>query len=72
MNYNASREARSSITNDLASLQVNDVIEEHTFWVLTMILESCLPFDFYSNMVGCLVDQRVFAEIFRKKMPTLM
>jgi len=31
--------------------------EEEAFWTLTMILETMIPMDFYSNMVGALIDQ---------------
>lgn len=31
--------------------------EEEAFWTLTMILETILPIDYYSNMVGVLIDQ---------------
>jgi len=31
--------------------------EEEAFWTLTMIIETMLPIDYYSNMVGVLVDQ---------------
>lgn len=31
--------------------------EEEAFWTLTMIIETMLPVDFYSNMIGVLVDQ---------------
>ena len=31
--------------------------EEEAFWTLTMIIETILPIDYYSNMVGVLVDQ---------------
>jgi hypothetical protein len=34
--------------------------EEEAFWTLTMILETMIPMDFYSNMVGALIDQQVF------------
>lgn len=31
--------------------------EEEAFWTLTMIIETILPIDYYSNMVGVLIDQ---------------
>jgi len=36
--------------------------EEEAFWTLTMIIETILPIDYYSNMVGVLVDQHLFKE----------
>ncbi len=35
------------------------------------MVESILPIDYYSNMVGVLVDQRIFYELFRNKIPDL-
>ena len=30
--------------------------EEEAFWTLAMIVETLLPIDYYSNMVGVLID----------------
>ena len=30
--------------------------EEEAFWTLAMIIETLLPIDYYSNMVGVLID----------------
>jgi len=30
--------------------------EEEAFWTLAMIVETSLPLDYYSNMVGVLID----------------
>ena len=30
-----------------------------------------MPLDYYSNMVGALIDQKIFAEMMKEKMPTL-
>ena len=30
--------------------------EEEAFWTLAMIVETILPLDYYSNMVGVLID----------------
>lgn len=30
--------------------------EEEAFWTLTMIIETILPLDYYSNMIGVLID----------------
>jgi hypothetical protein len=45
--------------------------EEETFWVMCMILESKLPLDYYTNMVGLLVDQQVFKDLISKLLPKL-
>jgi hypothetical protein len=30
--------------------------EEDAFWIFVMLIESILPIDYYSNMVGVLID----------------
>jgi hypothetical protein len=30
--------------------------EEEAFWTLAMIIETILPLDYYSNMIGVLID----------------
>jgi len=37
-----------------------------------MIIESLMPIDYYSNMVGALIDQRVFVGLLCDKMPDLV
>jgi hypothetical protein len=34
--------------------------EEMSFWIFAMLVESLVPIDFYSNIVGALIDQNVF------------
>lgn len=36
-----------------------------------MMIESILPVDYYSNMVGVLIDQKILYEYFNLKMPDL-
>lgn len=36
-----------------------------------MMVESILPLDYYSNMVGALIDQKVFYGFFKEKIPDL-
>ena len=36
-----------------------------------MIVESLVPIDYYSNMVGTLVDQKVFQLLMRDRLPEL-
>lgn len=43
--------------------------EEEAFWTLTMILETILPLDYYSNMVGVLIDQQVFKKLVQIYLP---
>jgi hypothetical protein len=37
-------------------MRYEDQDEEDAFWIFTMMVESILPFDYYSNMVGALID----------------
>ena len=37
--------------------------EEEAFWTLTAIVETMLPLDYYSNMLGALVDEIVFKKL---------
>ncbi len=39
--------------------------------MLCMLIESILPLDYYSNMVGALLDQKVFNLILEEKLPEL-
>lgn len=45
--------------------------EEEAFWTLVMIIEKYLPLDYYSNMIGVLVDQKVLQHFMRKRLPRL-
>ncbi len=45
--------------------------EEEAFWVLCCLIEFILPLDYYTAMIGVLVDQAVFAELFERCMPEL-
>lgn len=36
-----------------------------------MMVESILPLDYYSNMVGALIDQKIFYELFEQTLPDL-
>jgi hypothetical protein len=39
--------------------------EEEAFWSLTQIVEVLLPLDYYPNLLGVLVDLRIFQELMR-------
>lgn len=45
--------------------------EEEAFWTMSQILERYLPFDYYSNMIGVLVDQKVLQHFMLKRLPRL-
>jgi hypothetical protein len=40
--------------------------EEDAFWIFVQMVESILPLDYYSNMVGALIDQKIFYQIFKR------
>lgn len=46
--------------------------EEEAFWTLNQIIEKYLPLDYYSNMVGVLVDQKVLQIFMQKRLPKLV
>lgn len=35
------------------------------------MVESILPIDYYSNMVGVLIDQKILFDVFKEKIPDL-
>jgi hypothetical protein len=45
--------------------------EEEAFWCLCQIIEVFLPIDYYSNLLGVLIDLKVFQDLMRKIMPKL-
>lgn len=46
--------------------------EEESFWVFVSITENILPLDYYSDMLGILVDQKVFELILTEKFPKMV
>lgn len=57
--------------NFIAARLLAVLTEEEAFWTLTQIVECLLPIDYYSNLIGVLLDLKVFQEMLRKKMPKL-
>lgn len=43
--------------------------EEESFWMLCHIVEIYLPIDYFSQMIGVLVDQKVFESLLVKYLP---
>ena len=39
--------------------------------MFTMIIETLMPLEYYSNMVGALLDQKVFQTLLKDKLPEL-
>ena len=46
--------------------------EEESFWTFVSITECILPIDYYSDMLGILVDQKVFEFILTEKFPKMV
>lgn len=36
-----------------------------------MLVENMVPLDYYSNIVGALIDQKVFQELMRDRLPDI-
>ncbi len=45
--------------------------EEESFWVLTSLIETILPIDYYSVMIGVLIDQKLFCRMIKLIMPNV-
>ncbi len=58
---------------DLAfKIQDDENLDEmEAFWIFVMMMETMLPIDYYSNMVGVVIDQKIFYDLFRARMPEL-
>lgn len=46
--------------------------EQESFWLFTCIVENILPLDYYSDMLGILVDQKIFEILLCEKFPKLV
>ena len=46
--------------------------EEESFWVFVSITENILPIDYYSDMMGILVDQKVFEILLKERYPRVV
>ena len=62
----------SHTSSNLSShLRDDERDEEDAFWIFVQMVESLLPLDYYSNMVGALIDQKIFYQIFKREIPDL-
>ena len=43
--------------------------EEEAFWVFTMLIESILPLDYYTQMIGVQYDAKIFQELIKEYLP---
>ena len=45
--------------------------EEESFWMLANLLESFMPIDYYSKMVGVIVDHNILNALIEERIPDL-
>lgn len=43
--------------------------EEEAFWVFSMLIESILPIDFYTQMVGVQNEVKIFQDLLKEYQP---
>lgn len=48
-----------------------DLNEEQSFWCLVQLIESILPLDYYTHLIGFAVDKSVLETIIMKELPIL-
>lgn len=51
-------------------LEVAD--EEESFWMLCQLTESLVPIDYYSNLLGVLIDLKVLRELLQRRKSKLL
>jgi small G protein signaling modulator 3 len=52
--------------NSIAARLLAVMPEEEAFWVLVQLVEVVLPLDQYSNLLGVLVDIKVFGRLMER------
>ena len=45
--------------------------EEEAYWMLCQLMERYLPVDYYSKMVGVIIDHNVLSYLIEEKFPDL-
>ena len=45
--------------------------EEEAFFLLSTMLESIIPMDYFTNMIGVVCDQQIFINILKVKRPKI-
>ena len=45
--------------------------QEEAFWCMACLIESILPIDYYSVMIGVLIDQNLFRKMVKLIIPDL-
>lgn len=54
------------VVNFLITMQFT---EEEAFWILSNIIETVIPMDYYTNMIGVVTDQQLFLAILKLMHP---
>ena len=55
--------------NFIAANLLDCMPEEEAFWTLCQVIEQYLPLEYYSNMLGAIVDQKVLQDLVERHMP---
>jgi hypothetical protein len=45
--------------------------EEEAFWMLTLLIESFIPLDYYSKLIGAIIDRDVLNQLIKERIPDL-
>ena len=56
----------------VAEFIMSGLEENEAFWLFTYVLEILLPLDYYTSMIGIMVDQKVFLELLRIEFPEII
>jgi Rab-GTPase-TBC domain len=57
--------------NNIVAKLITCMNEEDAFWTFCQTIELILPLDYYSNMLGVLVEQQVLDQIMALKFKAL-
>ena len=57
--------------NFIAANLLECMNEEEAFWTLCQVIEQYLPLEYYSNMLGAIVDQKVLCELLELYIPEI-
>ena len=58
--------------NFIAGNILKHLNEQESFWLFVSITEVILPLDYYSDLLGILVDQQIFEQLLTEKYPKLV
>ena len=57
--------------NNIVAILNLSMDEEEAFWTFCQTIEQILPLDYYSNMLGVLVEQQVLEVLMQQKFKAL-